>query len=251
MSDLDLQKGETGSEIILSRNGWWGVVEGSKECDGKESIISWTRGKISVSEINGSGWCTPQASANLECSWFWRILFIHVWRRVLKWSWDCGIVQFAELLSPAPSDIRGPRAIGILESKFLQLDRSWLKHAGCDTHGRIISVMAEAREDGYSAVIALTNEPSGSLFPRRSIWLRWWHCRANIEIFSDVAAIAHVLKMSRPHLQAGVATKWQAHWDRNCWWDCSFQAKELRGCFCPAKPPCWKTAMKMYLFGLC
>lgn len=36
-------------------------------------------------------------------------------------SADNGIVQFAELVPPAPSVIRGPREIGFFDTKFLQV----------------------------------------------------------------------------------------------------------------------------------
>ena len=70
-----------------------------------------------------------------------------------------------------------------------------------------MSMIADANEEGYSAVSALMKEPSGSFFPRKSMWFRWEQRPANVEILSAVGARAQVLKMSSPHLQAGVATK--------------------------------------------
>ena len=51
---------------------------------------------------------------------------IHVCRRDLKECFERGMVQFAELMSPAPSVIRGPLVIGFLVNKVLHVDKSWL-----------------------------------------------------------------------------------------------------------------------------
>ena len=172
-----------------------------------QSGMSWINGVMSSSDIiNGSDCWFLQDSAKRKWSCFRRIRLIHFWRIGCIVSAGRGIVQFAELQSPAPFVIRGPREIGFLERRLRHRERSWLNDEDCETQGFRISTIADASDDGYSAVSELTKVPLGSLLPLKSMWSRCWHCPANIEILSEVAAIAHVLKISRPHLQAGVAT---------------------------------------------
>ena len=82
-----------------------------------------------------------------------------------------------------------------------------LKVLDWEVQGRRTSMIAEAKEDGYSAVMELTKEPSGKRLPLKSMWSECLQCPASVDIRSEVAAMAHVLKISRPHLHAGVATK--------------------------------------------
>ena len=74
----------------------------------------------------------------------------------MRRSFDCGIVQLAELASPAPSVIRGPFEIGFRDSKLLHFDKSWFINADFVTHGEMMLMTAEADAEGYSAVRALT-----------------------------------------------------------------------------------------------
>ena len=78
------------------------------------------------------------------------------------------MVQFAELLLPAPSVIRGPRATGLFARTVFPCVKSCLKDEDWETHGRMISMIAVANFEGYSAVRALMKDPSGSLFPLMS-----------------------------------------------------------------------------------
>ena len=191
----------------LSRNGWWSGIDISSEAEGKQSWVSWRKGRMSSSVRKGSDWWRLHASTTLMCSLVWRIRLIHVCRKDLKESFERGMVQFAELMSPAPSVIRGPLVIGFLVNKVLHVDKSWLISEDWETQGEMMLMMAEAKADGYSAVSALIKVPSGSLFPLKSMWSQCEQWPAKLEIRSDVAAMAQYLKKSSPHLHAGVATK--------------------------------------------
>ena len=81
---------------------------------------------------------------------------IQVCRSCLKKSFDLGIVQLAELMSPGPSVIRGPCEIGFLDSKVRQVERSWFTNEVLDVQGESMSITAEAKDDGCSAVRAPT-----------------------------------------------------------------------------------------------
>ena len=128
----------------------------------------------------------------------WRIRLIHVCRRDLKESFERGMVQFAELMSPAQSVIRGPLVIGFLVNKVLHVDKSWLISEDWETQGEMMLMIAEAKANGYSAVSALIKVPSGSLFPLKSMWSRCEQWPAKLEIRSDVAAMAQYWKNRAP-----------------------------------------------------
>ena len=226
----------------FKRKGWnLGIVE-SIWLEGKQDCKSCKKGRISSSVMKGFGWWLRHACTKWECKWLLRMRATHLFRTSLKISCGVGIVQFA-LLLPAPSVIHGPRLMGLFVRRVFHWVRSWLNDDDWETHGRMISILAEANFEGYSAVSALMKDPSGSRLPRMSKWLQCVQCPASDWILSDVAAIAQVLYQASPHLQAGVATKKQGHCERNCWWSVSHHAKELMGCSLAAKPPCWNTAV--------
>ena len=113
------------------RNGWWSGNVKSSEFDGKECWMSWRKGRSSSSDTNGSVWGHWHASTTFVCSLVARIRLIHTCRRDLKESVDRGIVQFAELMSPAPSVIRGPFESGFLESKLRPWWQVLIHQWGC------------------------------------------------------------------------------------------------------------------------
>ena len=90
------------------------------------------------------------------CSLVSRLLLIQVCRSDLTKSFDLGMVQLAELLSPARSAIGGLLVIWFLDSKFLHVDKSWFISEDWETQGEMMLTIAEGRADGYSAVSALT-----------------------------------------------------------------------------------------------
>ena len=73
-----------------------------------------------------------------------------------------------------------------------------LKILDWEVQGRSTSMIAEAKADGYSAVIELTKEPFGKRLPLKSIWSECVQCPASVDIRSEVAAMAHVLKYPSP-----------------------------------------------------
>ncbi len=186
-----------------SLKGWNGRMEGSNFWLGKHSCKSCRNGKSSSSVINGSAWLLAQAFANLVCRLSFRIRDVHLRRTSLKVSCVLGIVPFAELEFPAPSVIRGPCEKGALAKRDFQSDTSKLKVVAWDTQRSIMSMIAEARVEGYSADRELMKVPSGSLFSRKLKCCSWEHMPARSCILFDVAAIAQVLNQSRPHLHAG------------------------------------------------
>ena len=86
-----------------------------------------------------------------------------------------GTVQFAELKFPAPSVMRGPGEIGVLARSDLQFEKLWLKIEDGETQGLMMSTIAVASVEGYSAERELMKVPSGSLFPRKLKWFSWEH----------------------------------------------------------------------------
>ena len=65
--------------------------------------------------------------------------------------------------------------MGVLARSDPKLEKLWLKIDARQTQGLIISMIAAASVEGYSAENELIKVPSGSLWPRKLKWSSWEH----------------------------------------------------------------------------